>query len=156
MRPNFPFMSTRELLLYELKTGSRELGVLKLCTIFLINTCWVVNVDYYINMLIVCPLRQVRQITLCSFSTCFNSTSVACACWPKCYHVLNWFFLPKPGFLEFIWIFSDRNHFLNQYLPHSESKSYQINSIKSLLIKIFLTTPKAHSNSSEIFSYNLI
>ncbi len=28
----------------------------------------------------------------------------------KCYHVLNWFFLPKPGFLEFIWIFSCRNH----------------------------------------------
>jgi len=41
----------------------------------------------------------------------------------------------------------------NQYLPHSESKSYQINSI--LLIKIFPTTPKAHSNSSEIFSYDL-
>jgi len=30
--------------------------------------------------------------------------------WPKCYHVLNWFFLPKPGFLEFILIFSGRNH----------------------------------------------
>ncbi len=30
--------------------------------------------------------------------------------WPKCYHVINWFFLPKPGFLEFIWIFSRRNH----------------------------------------------
>jgi hypothetical protein len=29
----------------------------------------------------------------------------------KCYQVLNWFFLPKPGFLEFIWIFSGRNHF---------------------------------------------
>jgi hypothetical protein len=28
----------------------------------------------------------------------------------KQYHVLNWFFLPKPGFLEFIWIFSGRNH----------------------------------------------
>jgi hypothetical protein len=28
----------------------------------------------------------------------------------KCYHVLNWFFFPKPGFLEFIWIFSCRNH----------------------------------------------
>ncbi len=31
-------------------------------------------------------------------------------CWPKCYHVLNWFFLPKSGFLEFIWIFSGKNH----------------------------------------------
>jgi hypothetical protein len=56
--------------------------------------------------------------------------------------------------LKFIWIFSGRNHLKNQYLPHFESKSYQINSIKILLIKIFPTTPKAHSNSSEIFSYS--
>jgi hypothetical protein len=28
----------------------------------------------------------------------------------KCDHVLHWFFLPKPDFLELIWIFSDRNH----------------------------------------------
>jgi hypothetical protein len=29
----------------------------------------------------------------------------------KCYHVLNWFFVPNPGFLEFFWIFSSsRNH----------------------------------------------
>jgi hypothetical protein len=27
----------------------------------------------------------------------------------KCCHVLNWFFLPKPGFWEFIWIFSGRS-----------------------------------------------
>ncbi len=39
---------------------------------------------------------------------------------------LTEFSLLKPGFLEFIWIFSRRNHFKNQYLPHSESKSYQI------------------------------
>jgi hypothetical protein len=45
----------------------------------------------------------------------------------------------------------------NQYLPHSESKSfYQINSTKSLLIKMFPTRPKADSNSSEIFSHNLV
>jgi hypothetical protein len=44
----------------------------------------------------------------------------------------------------------------NQYLPHSESKPYQINSIKTLLINIFPTTPKAHSNSSKSFSYGLI
>ncbi len=25
------------------------------------------------------------------------------------YHILNWFFLAKPGFLELIWIFSNRN-----------------------------------------------
>ncbi len=34
-------------------------------------------------------------------------------------------------FWEFIWTFSSRNHLKNQYLPHFESKSYQINSIKS-------------------------
>jgi hypothetical protein len=43
-----------------------------------------------------------------------------------------------------------------QYLPHSKSKSYQINFIKSCSSKIFPWTPKAHSNSSEIFSYDLI
>ncbi len=31
--------------------------------------------------------------------------------WPKCYHVFNWFFLPKLSFLKFIWIFNDKNHF---------------------------------------------
>ncbi len=51
--------------------------------------------------------------------------------YPKCYHVLNWFSLPTPDFLEFIWIFSCRNHLKIKYLPYSESKSYQINSIKS-------------------------
>jgi hypothetical protein len=61
----------------------------------------------------------------------------------------TWFF---GIYLGFQWQKSIRN----QYLPHSESKSYQINSIKSLLIKIFPTAPKAHSNSSQIFSYDLI
>jgi len=28
----------------------------------------------------------------------------------KCYHVLNWLFVPKPGFLVLIWIFSSRIH----------------------------------------------
>ncbi len=28
----------------------------------------------------------------------------------KCYHILNWFFLPKPDCLEFISNFSNRNH----------------------------------------------
>jgi hypothetical protein len=41
-------------------------------------------------------------------------------------------------------------------LPHSESKSHQINSIKSCSSRSFPTAPKAHSNSSEIFSYDLI
>ncbi len=57
--------------------------------------------------------------------------------WPKCYHVLDWFFLPKPGFLEFIWIFSSKNHLKIKFLPHSESKSYQINSIKSCSSRSF-------------------
>jgi len=34
----------------------------------------------------------------------FIITNVACAGWR------NWFFFPKPDFLEFIWIFSDKNH----------------------------------------------
>ncbi len=56
------------------------------------------------------------------------------------------FFLPKPGFFGiYIEIFSSRNHFKNQYLPHSESKSNQINSIKSLLIKnFFFQTHQRH------------
>jgi hypothetical protein len=28
----------------------------------------------------------------------------------ECYQVLNWFFLPKPGCLKFLWIFNSRNH----------------------------------------------
>jgi hypothetical protein len=55
----------------------------------------------------------------------------------KCCHVLNWLFLPKPGFLEFIWIFSGRNHLKINISPHSESKSYQINSIKSCSSRSF-------------------
>jgi hypothetical protein len=59
-------------------------------------------------------------------------TSVACCCWPMWYHIiLNWFFLPKPGFLELIWIFSGRNP------TNSESKSYQINPIKSCSSRSF-------------------
>jgi hypothetical protein len=30
--------------------------------------------------------------------------------WPKCYHVVKWFFLPKPGFWRFVWIFNGTNH----------------------------------------------
>ncbi len=45
------------------------------------------------------------------------------------YHILNWFFLPKPGFLEFILNFQQQKSLLNQCLPHFESKSYQVNSI---------------------------
>ncbi len=74
----------------------------------------------------------------------------------KCYHVLNWFFLLKPGLLKFIWIFSSRTHLKIKCLPHSESKILPNKFHEILLIKIFPTTPKAHSNSSKIFSYDLI
>jgi hypothetical protein len=76
---------------------------------------------------------------------------------PKCYHVLNWFFLPKPSsFLEFILNFQRQKSLKNQYLLRSESKCYQINSTKILLIKIFPMTRKAHSNSSKILrSYSI-
>jgi hypothetical protein len=59
-------------------------------------------------------------------------------------------FPSKPGFLEFISIFSGRSHFKTwiQILPN---KFHYI-----LLINIFPTTPKAHSNSCQIFSYDLI
>jgi hypothetical protein len=68
-------------------------------------------------------------------------------------HVLN----PSTTWFFGIYLNSQRQKSLkNQYLSHSESKSYQTNSIKILLGKIFPTTPKAHSNSSEIFSYDLI
>jgi hypothetical protein len=45
-------------------------------------------------------------------------------------------------FLEFIWIFSGRNHFKINISLHFESKSYQINSIKSCSSRSFPTTPK--------------
>jgi hypothetical protein len=60
-------------------------------------------------------------------------------------------------FLEFYLNVQSQKSLKNQYLPHSGSKSYQINSIKSCSSSnIFPTTPKAHSNSSEIFSYDFI
>jgi hypothetical protein len=50
--------------------------------------------------------------------------------WPKCYHVLNRFFLSETSFLEFVWIFSSRNHLeINIF--------HQINSIKSCSSRSF-------------------
>jgi hypothetical protein len=68
----------------------------------------------------------------------------------KCYHILNWFF----SFQNLV--FWNLFEFWNQCFPHSESKSYQINSIKSCSSRSFQQHQKAHSNSSEIFSYDLI
>ncbi len=65
--------------------------------------------------------------------------------------------LPRPkisfqnlGFLNF----QRHKSIKNQYLPHSESKSYQINSIKSCSSRSFQQHQRAHTNSSETFSYN--
>ncbi len=58
-------------------------------------------------------------------------------------------------FWEFIWIVSGRNHLKN---PISPTFWIQIlpNKFHSILpMKIFPTTPKAHSNFSQIFSYDL-
>jgi hypothetical protein len=52
----------------------------------------------------------------------------------KPYHVLNWFFLPKTWFFWNLFEFSEAEI---KYLPHSESKSYQTNSIKSCSSKSF-------------------
>jgi hypothetical protein len=72
--------------------------------------------------------------------------------------------LPRPQliFPSKIWFFGIYFNFQrqkslkNQYLAHSESKSYQINSIKSCSSRSFQYHQKAHSNSSEISSYDLI
>jgi hypothetical protein len=45
-----------------------------------------------------------------------------------------------------------KNHFKNQYLQHSSIQLLQNKFHQILLIKIFPRTPKAHSNSSQIFS----
>jgi hypothetical protein len=82
-------------------------------------------------------------------------TSVACAFGPTSVTTFSTdFSFQKTWFFGIYLNFQRQKSLKNQYLPHSESKSYQIKSI--VLIKIFPTTPKAHSNSSEIFSYDLI
>jgi hypothetical protein len=82
-------------------------------------------------------------------------TNVACAVGPSVLHP-QLTFPSKTWFFGIYLNFQQQKSLKNQYLPESESKSYQINSIKSPLIKIFPITPKAHSNSSKIFSYDLI
>jgi hypothetical protein len=56
--------------------------------------------------------------------------------WPECYCVLNWFFLPKPLFLEFIWnflcpqlIFPSKTSFFGIYLVFSAPEILYINSL---------------------------
>ncbi len=65
-------------------------------------------------------------------------TSVACGVGPSVTTSSTDFsFQNLVFFWEFIWIFSGRNPLKNRYLPHSESKSYQINSIKSCSSRTF-------------------
>jgi hypothetical protein len=63
-------------------------------------------------------------------------TSVACAIGPS----VNRFFLAKPGFLGIYLNFQLQKSLKNQYLPHSKSKSYQINSIKGDLQDLSVNT----------------
>ncbi len=72
-------------------------------------------------------IKLYKTLTNLLFIVC---TSVACDVGPSVTTSSTNFFLPKPGFLEFIWIFSSKNHFKIN-LPHFESRSYQINSINS-------------------------
>ncbi len=69
----------------------------------------------------------------------FISTSVACAVGSKCYLVLNRFFLPKPGFFGNLFEFSVAEITSKSNISHihSESKSYQINSINSCSSRSF-------------------
>jgi len=62
-------------------------------------------------------------------------------------------FASKTWFSGIYLNFQKQKPLKNQYLPHSETKSYQI---IPLNFKVFPTTLKAHSNSSKIFSYDLI
>ncbi len=85
----------------------------------------------HVNIVLQCMYQFFKQPNMKGNHVCIEWQAF------KCYHVFNWFFLSKPSLLEFIWIFSSRNHLKIKYLPHSESKSYQINSIKSCSSKSF-------------------
>jgi hypothetical protein len=49
----------------------------------------------------------------------------------KCYHILQLIFPFKTWFVGIYFNFQGQKSLWNQYLPHSKSKSYQINSIES-------------------------
>ncbi len=63
-------------------------------------------------------------------------------------------FSSKTWFFGIYWNFQSQKSVKSQDFPHSGSKSYQINSIKSCSSRSNNT--KTHSNSSKIFSYDLI
>ncbi len=64
------------------------------------------------------------------------------------------FSLPKPDLLKFIWIFTGKNH-LKINISHIRNPNLPNKLCWILLINVF-PTPKAHSNSFKIFSYDLI
>ncbi len=76
-------------------------------------------------------------------------------CWPKCYHLLNWFFFSKLDFLKFIWFLVTKIIFKSMFptfwIQILSNKFHEI-----LFIKIFPTKPKGHSNAFKIFHYNFI
>jgi hypothetical protein len=77
-------------------------------------------------------------------------TSVACAVGPSVTTSPTDFSFQNLVFIGIYLNFQQQKSLKNQYLPHLESKSYQIKSIKSC------STLKVHSNSSNIFSYDSI
>jgi len=94
----------------EMKNMSTSLSILQLhsilwpswtgvCVFFLLSNC------DFTKLMNSCFWKHNLEWKRSFFS---KKTSVTCAIEPKCYHVLNWFFLPKPR--EFIWIFSGRIH----------------------------------------------
>jgi hypothetical protein len=62
----------------------------------------------------------------------------------------------KPGFFGIYLNFQQHKSVKNQHLPHTESKSYQINSIKSCSSRSFQQHQRPVPNSFKFFSYNLI
>ncbi len=58
----------------------------------------------------------------------------------KCYHILNWFSLPKKQFFGKLFEFSASKITSKSISPNSKSKSYQVNSINSSHQDIFKNT----------------
>ncbi len=61
-----------------------------------------------------------------------------------------------PSKTWFFGIFSGKNHLKNQYLPHCESISYQINAIKSCSSRSFQQHQRHISIPPKFFNYDLI
>jgi hypothetical protein len=87
----------------------------------------------------------------------FILTSVGCAVGPRLPRP-QLIFPSKTGIFRAYLNFQQLKSLGNQYLPHSESKSYQINSIKSYSSRSFQQHQRHIQNSSEIFQlwFNLI